>query len=114
MRFDSDEKKIRAIIDAIPRPDFLTEVRFRFDDDWSGAPSVKAIGLLKERKDVREYWEPIQPFDDAFQTAIRQSGLDYQPYIIYRTESEQREIDGEKEREQEKAARRHRKAVAAA
>lgn len=109
-----DEKKIQEILDGIPRPEFLTEVRFRLDYDGEGDPAVMAMGIVKDREDVREYVTMLRPYDEAFMTAIRQSDLGYWPYINYRTESDQKEADEEEAQEREKRDRKRRKRVVAA
>ena len=48
---------------------------------------------------VAEYAELLHPYDEAFEAAIRQSGLGYWSYITYHTEAAQKELERDEKRE---------------
>ena len=89
------EEKIQAAIESVEKPDFVVSVSFQLSEDWSGDPAAMVLVLLKDReKPDRAYWDDLVPYDQALVRVVRQSG--FLPYLNFRMESEQRELDREK------------------
>ena len=109
MSFDSDETKIRTIIDAVPKPEIIAEVRFRLSEDWAGDPAVKGLMLVRDGKDNDANFNLARPYRDAVEQAIRDARIGYYPFLNLALESEVRELDAEMERDEEKRRRKTRK-----
>ena len=92
---ESVEQKIEAAIESVEKPDFVASVSLRLSEDWSGDPAAMILVLLKDReKPDRAYWDGLIPYDQALVRVVRQSG--FLPYLNFRMEAEQRELDREK------------------
>lgn len=104
---ESIEQKITAVIESVPKPEFVASVSFRLAEDWSGDPAVMILVLLKDHaKPDKAYWDALVPFDQKLSQAVYQAQPDYLPYLTFRMESEQAELDQETAQVKSKLARR--------
>lgn len=111
---DADEKKIQEIIDAVPKPEIIAEIRFRLDYDWEGDPAVKGLILVRDSENDSAAFDRARPYRDSIEQSIRDARIGYYPFFNLTLESERRELDAETEREQARSERRKKKVVAVA
>ena len=109
MNPNADEQKIHEIIESVPRPEIIAEVRFRLSEDWAGDPAVKGLILVRDGKDNDANFDLARPYRDAVEQAIRDARIGYYPFLNLALESEVRELDAEMKRESEKRERRTKK-----
>ena len=112
---ESIEQKITAVIESVPKPEFVASVSFRLAEDWSGDPAVMILVLLKDHaKPDKAYWDTVNIYDFRLLDTLSHTGLGYFFYTSYRMESEQAELDTEEREDKAKRERRgHRKTALA-
>ena len=110
---ESIEPKIAAVIESVPKPEFVASVSFRLAEDWSGDPAVMILVLLKDHdKPDKVYWDSLMPYDQQLSQAVYQALPGYLPYLNFRMESEQAELDQEEAQQKAKLERRKQRKIA--
>ncbi|WP_395142380.1 hypothetical protein [Armatimonas sp.] len=113
---ESVEQKIAAIIESVPKPEFVASLSFHLSEDWSGDPAVMILVLLKDgEKPDNAYLDKVNAYSFVLLDTISQTRLGYLPYVTFRLESEQAELDREEvETKARRERRKHRKIPIAA
>ena len=113
---ESIEEKIAAVIENVPKPEFVASLSFRLDEDWSGDPAVMILVLLKDgEKSDKAYLTKVNGYKHVLLDGVLAGKTGYLPYATFRLESEQVELDREEAEEKGKRERRrHRKTAIAA
>lgn len=90
----TEQKQIETALGTVERPSFVTEIRHALDNDWSGDPGVWIWVILRD--DVAgspQIVEQTQPVRSAIVQALRDAGISRWPYLRFRGQSEQAELD---------------------
>ncbi len=90
----SEQEQVETILGSIERPSFVTEIRHILDNDWSGDPAVRIWVILRDDiADSGEILEYSQPIRSTIARALRDAEIDRWPYVHFRGQSEQAELD---------------------
>lgn len=90
----SDQEQIDAALAAIDRPPFVKEIRYALDTDSTGDPAVLIWVILRDDiADSDEILEHVEPVRSTIVQALSDAGIDRWPYLRYRGQSEQAELD---------------------
>ncbi len=90
----SEQEQVDTVLATIQRPSFVTEVRYALDTDWSGDPAVRVWVILRDDiADSAEIFDHTEPIRSTITQALRDAGIDLWPYIHFRGQSEQAELD---------------------
>ncbi|MBX9628266.1 MAG: hypothetical protein K2X82_30990 [Gemmataceae bacterium] len=83
------EALVRALW-AVPVPDFVLALDYDLDNDWTGAPAVRAWVVIRDDADPES--DEFQDFADGFRDrawqALAKLGSGRIPYVRFRPESE--------------------------
>ena len=108
-------ERISAVIESVPKPDFVASVSFHLSEDWSGDPAVMILVLLKDgEKPDDAYLDRVNAYNFLFLDTIGRANTGYLPYTTFRLESEQAELDSEAAKKKEKRERQGRRKTAIA
>ena len=108
-------ERISAVIESVPKPDFVASVSFHLSEDWSGDPAVMILVLLKDgEKSDDAYLDKVNAYNFLLLDTIGRAGMGYLPYTTFRLESEQAELDREAAQEKAKHERRGQRSAAIA
>ena len=92
-----DEALKRTLLEDLPVHPRVVGVQGELYRDSTGDDAVRIIVLIDDFTPEEDWThEKMEPIAEAFRAAVRNSGIDRWPYIDFRTESEQREIDAER------------------
>lgn len=90
----SEQEQIESVLASFDCPPYVTELRYKLDNDWSGDPGVWIWVILRDdiadSADLRKYTRPVT--SDLAQ-AVHNAGIDRWPYVHIRGQSEQAELD---------------------
>lgn len=112
---ESIEQKIAAVIESVPKPEFVASLTFHLSEDWSGDPAVMIQGLLKDGEKLDNiYLDKVNAYSFQLVDALSQAHLGYFAYTTFRLESEQAELDREEAEAKAKRERRGRRKTAIA
>ena len=90
----SEQEQVEAVLGSIKRPSFVTEIRHVLDNDWSGDPAVLIWVILRDDiADSSEILEHSKPIRTTIGQALRDAKIDRWPYVHFRGQSEQAELD---------------------
>ena len=91
----SEQEQVEAVLASIGRFPFVTEIRHALDNDWSGDPAIRFWVILRDDvAESDEFAERAEEVRSAIADAVHESEIDRWPYIRFRAESEQAELDG--------------------
>jgi len=90
----SEQEQIKTVLDAIDRPSFVTEIRHALDTDSSGDPAVWVWVVLEDdTADSDEFFERSEVVKTKIVQSLREAQIDRWPYVRFRGQSEQAELD---------------------
>jgi hypothetical protein len=88
-------KKLRARL-----PARVADVRYVMDTDWTGDPRINIWVVMKDSMPEPEWSrERLQPIEERIVSALRKRKVTRWPYVFFRSQSEQAEIDADCARE---------------
>ncbi len=92
----SEQEQVEAVLASIESFPFVTEIRHALDDDWSGDPAIRFWVMLRDDVvESPEYADRAEQVQSTIVEAVRMSEIDRWPYVRFRGESEQAELDKE-------------------
>ena len=104
---ESIEQKIAAVIESVPKPEFVASLSFHLSEDWSGDPAVMILVLLKDgEKPDNVYLDKVNGYKHSLLDKVLAEQTGYLPYATFRLESEQEELDREEAETKAKLERR--------
>jgi hypothetical protein len=93
---EGEVQRIREVLESIDFPPGVVSYRFEVGADWTGDPAVKIWLLVDE--DIVHLQESIRITTDTepkIRDALTAAGIRRWPYVLVRTEAEQRELDSQ-------------------
>ncbi len=92
----TEQKQIEAVLASIERPSYVTDIRFALDNDWAGEPAVWIWVIMEDAiADSEEILEHTDPVESTVVQALRDAKISRWPYLRFRGQSEQAELDME-------------------
>ncbi len=91
----SEQDQVEAVLASIEHFPFVTEIRHELDNDWAGEPAVRFWVILQDDVTDAEFAERAEKVRWTIFEAVNKSEIDRWPYIRFRDESEQMELDRE-------------------
>lgn len=90
----SEQEQIETVLATLQRPSFVSEIRHVLDDDWSGDPSVMIWVILRDDiADSADLLKHTKPVRSTIVQALRAAGVQRWPYVHFRSQSEQADLD---------------------
>ncbi len=90
----SEYQQIENILMALEHPSFVTEIRHVLDTDSAGDPAVWIWVILQDATaESAAFPACTEPVRSTIAQALREAEIDRWPYVRFRGESEQVELD---------------------
>jgi len=87
------EKQVRGVLDNIGLPPSVVDYRLRFDDDWTGEPSVYIYFILSDDLSDAEFLQEARNIRWLTLDPLWQGSEGLNPYTRFRQKHEQDEED---------------------
>ncbi len=92
----TEQEQIETVLATIERPSYVTDIRFALDNDWSGEPAVWIWVIMQDAiADSEEILVHTDPVEAMVVQALRDAEISRWPYLRFRGQSEQAELDTE-------------------
>jgi hypothetical protein len=90
----SEQERIETVLGAIDRPPFVTEIRHALDTDAAGEPAIWVWVVLEDdTADSAEFFERSEVVKSKIVQSLREAQIDRWPYVRFRGQSEQADLD---------------------
>jgi hypothetical protein len=85
--------RIYRILKKHEFPDYVRDFAVRVGEDWTGDPGAWVWVVIKDQYGGRDGIKAVLPLLTQVRSVLRRAGVDLYPYVVFRTESEQHELE---------------------